>query len=129
MNLKYGDLPSRDVCAKLSMVSFDSPKKNLDVYRLISALNGPQTFFISEHDKMLKKFGKPLESGAYSVVDNLEEYKKEINALMELSIEDDIPKPNITADDFMSCSYPTDKNLWMNASDINAVLSFIQKLK
>lgn len=129
MNLKLKDLPSLEVCVKLSSVSFNSPKKNLDVYRLISALNGPQTFFISEHDKILKKFGKPLESGGYSVVDNFEDYKKEINSLMELSIEDDIPKPNITADDFMSCYYPPDKNLWMNASDINAVLSFIQKLK
>lgn len=131
MNLKFKDLISIDICAKLSSVSFNSPKKNLDVYRLVSALNGPQSFFIKEHDKLLQKYGKPLKNGSYDLSDNINEYKSEMDKLLDLEIDGDIPCPSISADDFDSdkCVYSTDKNMWMNAKDINSVLSFIQKLK
>lgn len=131
MILKMKDLPSLDVCAKLSTISFDSPKKNFEIYRLISALKAPQSFFASEHGKILNRLGKPTGDGSYSVADSFDEYKSEMDRLMELEITDDIPVPSISEDDFNSdkCVYPQDKNFWMNANDINSILVFIQKLK
>ena len=131
MNLRFRDLPSLTVCAKLSAVSFDSPKKNLEVYRLISALSGPQRFFASEHDKILQRLGKPLGDGSYSVADVIDEYRTELDRLSDIELTETIPVPSISEDDFDSdkCVYPPDKTFWMNAQDIHSILTFIQKLK
>lgn len=128
-NITYGDIPSRDTCFKLSMVSFDSPSKNLRVYKFCEALKLCQNFFENERKKLLEKYGKEESPGKYKV--ETVPYNEGIRNLMGLEIEDKIPPHCLTEDDFSDdrCQYPTDKNLWINASEIRTILGFGEKIK
>lgn len=129
--MTYGDLINRDICIKLSMVSFESPKKNLEVYKFVKSLDSSQEFFEIEKSKILEKYGKREENGYFHIngEENVSNYKKEILEVLNMEIEDGIYNPNLSEDDFSGCRYPDDKNLWMSANDIDAVLSICSKLK
>ncbi len=133
MKLRFGDLPNSNTCVKLSMVSFESPQKNLDVYRFISSLKPLQEFFNSERKKLLVKYGKTDDKGVCSILgeDNVKGYKEGLEAILRLEIKDHIPNPLLEEKDFSEdfCRYPDDKNLWMNAADIDSILTFCEKLK
>lgn len=113
------------------MVSFDSPQKNLEVYKFVVAIRPLQEFFEIERSKLLQKYGTDNGNGHFTIKgkDNIENYQKDIEQLLSLNIQDVIPFPNINIDDFSNecCNYPDDKGLWMNAYDIESVLNFIKK--
>ncbi len=128
--MHYGDLIIEEVCVKLSMVSFSTPRKNLEVYRFISSLYPMQNFFTNERNKIIDKHQKKDEKGV-SFVD-VDSCNKDINGLLHLDMNgESIYIPDISEDDFSDelCQYPKDKNLWLSANDIQSILIFIQKLR
>lgn len=129
MKITYGDIPSADSCRKLSMVSFGSPSKNLRVYKFCEALQHCQDFLENERRKLLNKYGIEESPGHYKV--EVIPYNEAMKELSELEIEEYIPDHGLTENDFCDekCEYPRDKSLWMNAADINAILSFTDKMK
>lgn len=133
MKLTYSDLTSRDNCVKLSMVSFSTPQKNLEVYKFVCALRPLQEFFEIERSKILQKYGTDNGTGLYTITgtEKVKAYQDDLQKLLDIEIEENIPCPNLTENDFFSdnCSYPQDKNLWMNAHDIESVLAISKKLK
>lgn len=133
MKLKYSDLPTRETCVKLSMISFSSPQKNFDVFKFAYALKPLQEYFGRERDKLLKKYGEETEPGKFRITgkDKLDAFNNDLNALQDVEINDSIPYPKITENDFTDnlCAYPSNKELWLNAFDIDMILSFIKKLE
>lgn len=127
--ITYGDIPSRDTCFKLSMVSFDSPSKNLRVYKFCEALRVCQNFFENERHKLMEKYGTEESPGKYKV--ETVPYNTGIKNLIALEIDDEIPDHGLTENDFSDdmCQYPTDKNLWLNAAEIRTILAFGEKIK
>lgn len=115
------------------MVSFDSPQKNLEVYRFVNDLKPLQEFFEIERSKLLQKYGCDNGDNTYTVKgqDNISNYQKDVHQLLDLEIDENIFIPNISLEDFSgNCSsYPEDKNLWMNAHDIESVFNFIEKYR
>lgn len=132
MKLTYGDLTSRENCIKLSMVGFSTPQKSLEVYKFICAVRPLQEFFEIERSKILQKYGTDDGNGTFTIrsPEKIAAYQNELSKILNLEIEEEIPNPNLTEDDFSSenCCYPSDKNLWMNAHDIESVLNISKKL-
>lgn len=133
MNITYGDLPSEDACFKLTMVSFSNPKKNLDVYKFANDLRVFQQAFANEKNKLLKQYGAPQQDkpGTYWLGDNAVIYNAKIGDILATQLENpSITIPNITEADFeeKSCSYPTNKDMWLNGKDIGEILEFLSKV-
>lgn len=123
--MTYGDLTSRETCIKLSMVSFSSPQKNLEVYKFVCALRPFQEFFEIERSKLLQKYGTDDGNGLFTIRgEAINDFQKDLKKICDMEIEDTIPPLNLTEEDFseVNCTYPPDKNLWMSANDIDAVL-------
>lgn len=133
--MTYGDLPTVPVCQKLVMVSFDSPQKNLSVYRFTEALRPHQSYIENEKLKLLERLGSPDENhiGRYKLEgqDNINEYSQKLTALLSMEIGASLPAPGVTAEDFFDekCCYPSDKSLWLSAADIASILEFSNKQK
>lgn len=128
--MTYGDLTSREICIKLSMVSFSSPQKNLEVYKFVYALRPLQEFFEVERSKLLQKYGTDDGNGLFTIYgEAINDFQKDFKAICDIEIQDTIPPLNLTEEDFSekNCTYPPDKNLWMNANDIDAVLKISKK--
>lgn len=128
MRIKYGDLPSASTCFKLTKVSFDTAKKNLAVFRFVSAVRGYQEYVENERNKLLencanKVLGKP---GFYELTDI---FREKFNEVLNLEIAEELPALELTEDDFENCQYPEDKSFWMSASDIDYILNIIEKCK
>lgn len=130
--MTYRDLIIPDICAKLSVVSFSTPKKNLDVFRFISSLRPLQEFFESERNKILSKYGTN-EDGKYTIQghESVTACQKELDDLADLEITDTIYCPDLSFDDFLDdlCEYPKNKQFWMNANEINALFNFLKMIK
>lgn len=133
MKIKYGELPTKEICQKLVSVSFGEPKKNLSVYKFCSAVNNHINYVENERTKLFQKYGteKDDEPGSYIIPNGTEEFKKfkkEWESLIEMEIEEELPTLSLTEDDFLdqNCSYSQDKSKWMNAVDIATVLRFCQ---
>lgn len=133
--MTYGDLLPMPTCQKLVMVSFDSPQKNLSVYRFMEALSPHQSYIENEKRKLLERLGTPDEHyiGRYRLEgqDKINEYNQRFAELLSMEIGVSLPPPGVTAEDFLDekCCYPSDKNLWLSAADIASVLEFSSKQK
>lgn len=130
--MKFGDLLNRDICNKLSMISFDSPQKNLKIYQFVSALKPLQDFVETERFKILEKYGEYNYKGYFNITgeENVRSYKNEWSAVLDLDTEEKIPSLDLTENDFLddNCHYPEDKKLWINANDMNTIFDFIHKV-
>lgn len=127
--MTYGDLPSVEASQKLTMVSFDSPQKNLNVYRFAEALSHHQNYVENEKRKLLERLGTPVENrpGLFALQgDKINEYNQRLREILSAEIDVKLPPPGIVEDDFSEekCCYPADKSLWISASDIAAILNF-----
>lgn len=132
--MTYKDLIKTNISVKLSMVSFCSPKKNLEVFKFIQSIRLYQEFRDIELDKMLQKYGKPTpdKPGTFIIhgQENIDAYNEALDELFQIGIDDIYPL-DLTIDDFDndSCTYPDDKSFWLSANDIDAILKFCSKLK
>ncbi len=127
MSITYGDLPNRELLTKLSMVSFSTPKKNLDVYRFCNAVNPHLDFILNERQKLLEKYGEKEQGGTYKV--EVKPFNEAMRGIGVLEVPDDIPDHGLTEEDFENCEYPKAKELWLNANDIMFLLNLSKKLK
>lgn len=133
--MKFRDLPKRDTCIKLSVTSFSSPRKNLEVFKFINSIKPFQDYIAQETSKILQKYGHPSDDGMYTVTgkENVDAYYASLNEVLEIDISEldvDIFSPNLNIEDFEeeNCQYPNDKSLWLNASDIDSVINFSKKI-
>lgn len=132
MILQYGDLIKVETSVKLTMVSFSSAKKNLDVYKFAKSIEPMQSYFENERNKILQKFGKYNGDGTFTIEKpRLDDFKSAMNELVELEITDSVYCPDLSESDFSdeNCQYPNDKDFWLSASDIDAILKLIDRIK
>lgn len=130
--MRIGDLPNSETCAKLMMISFSSPKKNLDVYKMVQACETYNAHVTNERAKLLSRYGEQNEDGTVTLKgDAIETFNKAMNEILDMEYDREICIPDLTEADFEegNCQYPTDKRFWINGRDIMAVLSFIDKSK
>lgn len=131
--MKFKDLIKTNICIKLSMVSFSSPKKNLEVFKFIQSIRPHQEFYDIELSKLLQKYGEPIpdKPGTFSIrgQKNVDGYNNALKELHEIDMDNIYPL-NLTIDDFDDnvCTYPDDKSFWLSANDIDAILTFCEKL-
>lgn len=130
--MKYRSIPSLNVMAKLTQVSFSTPDKNLAMYRLAESLRTHQSYIENERNKLIRKYGEPTKDGNYAVSkkEALDKFFFEFDATLDADIPDKIECPNITEEDFQddNCSYPIDKSMWPNAKDLASFFSFCNEL-
>lgn len=126
--MKYGELPSAIVCFKLSKISFNTAKKNLCVFRFVSAVRQQQEYVNNEREKLIKQCCKaiPGKPGTYETNDIFNEKFSEV---LNVEIEEPLPVLGLSEEDFddENCCYPDEKLWWMNGSEIETVLSFCRK--
>lgn len=131
--MTYGDLLNSEVCAKLMMVSFGTPQKNLQVYHFVNSTMDYRKYFENERSKLLDKYGELQEDGKYTIhgKDKIDEYNRKIDEILNMKIDGDLVDPGLSESDFsdMLCSYPNDKRFWLNASEIYQILSISKKIK
>lgn len=131
--MRIGDLPNSETCAKLMMVSFRSPKKNLDVYKMVNEIEQYNGYVANERAKLLSRYGEETEPGVFTIKgnDTIESFNLAMNEILDMEYDRDICIPDLAEEDFEedNCQYPTDRRFWINGRDIMAVLSFIEKLK
>lgn len=135
MNLTYGDLPNKAVCGKLTQISFSTPRKNLEIYRLVLALQPYQDAFENEKRKLFVKLGEPAPDDPNKLIiqqeDNIKQYKLELQELTNTEITDFKADFSLSDEDFAdyACNYPQDKNMWLNAAEIGTLIKFAEKCK
>lgn len=133
--MKIKSLPTTEISMKLGMVSFSTPKKNLDVYRFIKSITPSQQYFDIEYQKLLQKYGKEVDGnpGVYRVEgpEKVKAFNEDIEKIGELDLINEVYCPDISESDFEddNCCYPSEKKLWMSGHDIDYVLKFIQAAK
>lgn len=132
MRIKYGELPKREVLQKLLSVSFNTPRKNLEVYKFCDTLTKHINYMENERLKLIKKYGEPdSENPAlYKISPNTEGMRmflQEWNPLIEMEIDEDIKPLSLSENDFSdNCSYAPEKENWLSGIDIAMILSFCE---
>lgn len=132
--MKIKDLITSNLSVKISLISFASPKKNLEVFKFIESISAHQKFRDMEIDKLAHKYGEPIPDKPgffkFSNQESADAYNKAKDELFDIDIDDIYPL-ELSINDFEDdvCSYPEDKAFWMNANDIDAILNFCKKLK
>lgn len=119
--IKLGDLPTQTLLNKLIRVSFSTPQKNMQVFKYFQSVSKSLVFLENEKLKLLRKYGDPKENGNFWIPkDKTEEFKEELQKLMDVDVTEDICLHGLTEDDFMdeNCAYSDDKSSWLNASEI-----------
>lgn len=133
--MKIKSLPITEISLKLGMISFSTPKKNLDVYRFIKSITPSQQYFDLERQKLLQKYGKEVEGdpGRYKIdgPEKVKAFNGDIEKIGELDIINEVYCPDLSEEDFEdeNCCYPSEKTLWMSGRDIDYVLQFISEAK
>lgn len=131
--MKYRDLISHNTCVKLTMVSFASPEKNLQVFRFAKALEPLHEYIANENNKLVQKYGRTDDNGNWSISHpkSIEQFKEEMEVLLNQDVQDLLPALNLTPDDFTEskCSYPPDKVLWLSAKEIETIFNMLEKIK
>lgn len=130
--MTYGDLLPVQITAKLIATSFDDPSINLWAYKLYKSLLDYQEFFENERNKLIVKYGNEIENGKYQVLQcNVDEYRENLKKIISMPIDGKIPYFELKEDNFASdrCQYSKDKDMWLNAVDINSILKFMEKVK
>lgn len=120
--MKYEDLPSISLCKKLLNVSFKTPQKNLAVYKYVQSIKPMQEFLENERQKLVFKYCIPTENP--SCFDTTDEFFKKFEEVLKTDIESEVEKLGLSETDFLEeeCCYPINKDLWLNANDIERVL-------
>lgn len=132
MKIKYGELPKKEVLQKLLSVSFDTPKKNLEVYKFCRAIEKHVNYLENERMKLIRKYGRADECNPilYKIKNNTEEMRSflsEWNPIVEMEIDEDIaPLPLVEEDFSDNCLYSPEKEDWLNAREIGIVLRFCE---
>lgn len=132
MRIKYGELPKREVLQKLLSVSFNTPRKNLEVYKFCDTLTKHINYMENERLKLIKKYGEPDSNDPtlYKIAPNTEGMKmffQEWNPLIGMEIDEDIIPLPLSEDDFAdNCSYMHEKENWLSGMEIATVLRFCE---
>lgn len=130
MKIKYADVPKMETLQKLISVSFDSPKKNLAVYKFYMEMSKHASYIENEREKMIKKHGELDKDNPclYTVkpgTESMQRFMEEWNSLMNMDIEEEVNQLPISEVDFSDdCSYSPEKSEWLSPRDIGAVLRF-----
>lgn len=134
MSLTYNDLPSHDICYKLTMTSFPTPQKNLAVYKFTNELDFYYKALDNERNKCLMEFGEADEEtpGRYTIPDDkvpLFNAKMAEWCKIEIGVDPKITPIDLTFDDFTNCVYHKDKRFWLSAAEIVGFLEFVDKVR
>lgn len=131
MKIKYGELPTVEFCKKLMSVSFNSPKKNLEVYKFCKQMSGYLEYIENEKIKLFQRYGEedPESPGVYRIkngTEEIEHYQRDWGEILAMEIDEDIkPLPLVESDFFNeNCTYSTDKEMWLSALDIGTAMRF-----
>lgn len=131
MKIKYGELPPIDVCRKLVSVTFDSPKKNLEVYKFCKIIAGCLDYVQNEKVKLFQRLGKESNDhpGLYQIekgTDEYEEFNREWDKILDLDVDSEIIPLPLSEEDFDEgrCLYSPNKSNWLSAYDIGIILKF-----
>lgn len=88
---------------KLISYEWETPAKSYNVFKVIDAVFGQRQFFSSEKTKLFKKYGEQ-EGSTLKIKDEfVEQYKREIDSLLELEVE--IPDVEFNLQDVMDSGY------------------------
>lgn len=132
MRIKYGELPKREILQKLLSVSFNTPRKNLEVYKFCDTLTKHINYMENERVKLVQKYGEQDKDNPtlYKIAPNTEEMKmffQEWNPLIDMEIDEDIKPLPLSEDDFSdNCSYMREKGNWLSGIEIAMVLRFCE---
>lgn len=132
--ITFADLPERFICDKLKKVAFNTPEKNLAVFKFANSIKDYQQYYAEETDKLTMQYGEEDTNnpGLYNIsMENLEVYKEKLNELSQSVINEKIFPLDLTFSDFeeKNCSYPRKKNFWLSAEDIEILINFCEKIK
>lgn len=132
MRIKYGELPKREVLQKLLSVSFNTPRKNLAVYKFCHEMVQHISYIENERFKIVQKYGEQdkADPARYFIPEGTEEskhYLKEFAQVLDMEIDEDITPLPLAENDFLdNCFYSPDKADWLNAGDIGKILMFCE---
>lgn len=130
MKIKYGELPPKELCQKLVSVSFNTPRKNLEVYKFCQSILGHMNYIENERLKLFQKYGErdkddPTMYRIAPNTENMKRFQEEWSAMLDMEIEDDIKLLPLSEDDFCdNCTYMREKKDWLNGREIATVLRF-----
>lgn len=134
MKIKYGMLPPIALCQKIITVSFNTPQKNLAVYKFATACSKHLAYIENERIKLFQKYGTPDDknSDVYYIPPNskrFEDFKKSFEEICNMQIEEDIPELPLTEEDFENenCEYSPNKKDWLNGAEISTILGFCKE--
>lgn len=88
---------------KLISYEWKTPAKSYNVFKVIDAVFGQRQFFSSEKAKLFKKYGDQEGSTLRIKDEFVEQYKREIDSLLELEVE--IPDVEFNLQDVMDSGY------------------------
>lgn len=132
MRIKYGELPPVDVIQKLLTVSFNTPRKNLSVYKFCSELKKHIDYLENERTKLVQKHGEkdkqnPMLYRVEPNTDAMIRFQEEWKPIVEMEVDDEIqPLPLSESDFYDNCFYSPEKTDWLNARDIGTILRFCE---
>lgn len=132
MKIKYADVPKMETLQRLISVSFDSPRKNLAVYKFYVEMSKHTSYIENERMKLFQKYGEADNNNPclYKIAPNTEAMKafmKEWTETLNMEIEEDVkPLPITEFDISNNCTYSPEKADWLSAKDILAILRFCE---
>lgn len=126
--MKYKDLLSQDTVIKLSSYAFARDNVDTSVFKLYSETKPIYDFINNQKTKLLERIAKREQNGSYKFEsdESRDAFRREMMELLQKESEFDIPRIDITEEDFASdnCCRPRDKELWLNAIERDSILRF-----
>lgn len=129
--MKYGELPNAKIIQKLMSVCFDSPAKNLNVYKFCNAITPMVQYVENERVKLVAKHGAETDDGGFLVQqDKVNDFYADYTKTLEMDITDKIPVLELNENDFGdNCIYSSNKEMWLNPAEIAGLLAFSKMQK
>lgn len=130
MRIKYGEIPRRETLQKLLSVSFDTPRKNLAVYKFCKAMTAYVDYVENERTKLVQKHGvqdknNPLMYFVPQGTEEMKRFQEEFNSVLNMEIEEEVKLLPLSEMDFVdNCSYSQEKADWLNPREIGSILTF-----
>lgn len=132
MRVKYGEIPRRETLQKLLSVSFDTPMKNLAVYKFCKAMMAHVDYVENERTKLVQKYGvqdkdNPLMYFVPKGTEEMKQFQEEFNSVLNMEIEEEVDTLPLSEMDFGdNCSYSQEKADWLNPREIGSILMFCE---
>lgn len=131
MRIKYAEVPKLNLLQKLITVSFNTPRKNLAVYKFCNSMKDKANYIENERKKIIQKYGEKDEERPFMVAvtpgtEAMRNFMDEFNTVLNMDVDEDITPLPLSEDDFENCVYSPEKEDWLNPKDIGIVLRFCE---